>query len=95
MYFQKNIYIIIVKIDLFQILHPSLLVTLNGKLQLDQMNDEFARAIFSEEVESLLQEKNPAESEFVKLVRNALITAADTPAIPALTRARYLLQFDR
>ena len=62
---------------------------------MDHMNDGFARIIFSAEVEALLAPKYPKEAEFVKLVRGALIEAADTPGIPAAERCQKLLEFDR
>ena len=62
---------------------------------MDQMNDAYARTVFSVEVEHLLQPKYPKEATFVQLVRGALITASDVPGIDAATRCRNLLDFDR
>ena len=71
-------------------------MVLNGKLVLDQMNDGHARAMFSSDVENImLQNGYSKEGEFVRLVRNALIIAADEPGVDARTRCRYVIEFDR
>ena len=80
-----------------QVLPSELLVAVSPKrLLMDQMKDKYARIIFSAEVQDILEELGYVEEvRFVRLVRNALIVACDSPGVIAKERYRYLLEFDR
>ena len=81
---------------LIQILHPTLLDVVDNKLVLDHMNDDFARQVFSEDVECEMTALGHHETaKFVRCIRNALIVAADEGGLSASDRCRHLLQLDR
>ena len=79
-----------------QVLHPTLLAASDGRLMMDQMNDDYARAMFSPQVEELMiLNGDTSEADFVRIFRGGLITAVDEPAIPSTDRCRKLLEMDR
>ncbi len=63
---------------------------------LDIMDDGYARDLFTREVEACMRTLNfDKEADFVRLIRNALIDAMDSPGLPPETRCRYLLDMVR
>ena len=63
---------------------------------MDHMSDDFARALFSPEVEAMMiKNGDHNEAYFVHVLRGALVEAADAPGIPAYVRCKKLLDFDR
>lgn len=62
---------------------------------MDHMNDSYARACFSTEVERCMIELGfNEEANFVSKVRNALVHACDSKGYSAAERCKYLLEMD-
>lgn len=73
-----------------------LLEVSEGKLTLDQMNDDYERAMFNSEVETIMRTNtNIREADFVRIFRGGLIEAPDEPGLSAAQRCQLLLGMDK